>query len=214
MLKNRRLFCAALISTVMLSACGFKLRGTVLGQNLPFKSIYLDLPASSALGAELRRNIRGSGELKITDKAEDAEAILYVTNETREKIIQSLNSQGRVREYGLYYRVTITVRDSDKAELLSPTVITLKRDITYNEAIVLAKDAEEAMLYRDMQSDLVQQILRRIASIKPVVKADEEPAVSTTPAGASTGARGPAVSSGNVPGNAAKPAGANGAAAK
>jgi LPS-assembly lipoprotein len=188
MLKNRRLFCVALASTVMLSACGFKLRGSLLGENLPFKSIYLDFPPTSPLGAELRRNIRGSGELKITDKPEDAEAILNVTNETREKIILSLNSQGRVRQYGLNYRVTIHVRDNHNADLLPPTVIALKRDISYNEDQILAKDAEEAMMYRDMQSDLVQQILRRVAAIKPIVKADDDttgdakPAVST-PAG-------------------------------
>ncbi len=53
------------------------------------------------------------------------------------------------------------MRDSKNLELLSPTQITLKRDISYNEQFVLAKESEEALLYRDMQSDLVQQILRR-----------------------------------------------------
>ncbi|MNN27862.1 LPS-assembly lipoprotein LptE [compost metagenome] len=57
---------------------------------------------------------------------------------------------------------------------MAPTVITLKRDLSYNEAQVLAKEAEEAMLYRDMQSDLVQQILRRIAAIKTVDDATED----------------------------------------
>jgi LPS-assembly lipoprotein len=173
MLKNRRLFCALLISTVMLSACGFKLRGSVLGQNLPFKSIYLDVPANSALGSELRRNIRGSGELTITETPEEAEATLKVVSETRSKTILSLNSQGRVREYGLNYTVVIRVQDNKKADLLAPSTISLKRDISYNENQVLAKETEEGMLYRDMQSDAVQQILRRVAAIKPVVKADE-----------------------------------------
>jgi len=116
----------------------------------------------------LRRYIRGSGELEIKDNQKDAEATLDITNESREKIILSLNSQGRVREYALYYRVTIRVRDNKNVELLSPTQIVLKRDISYNENQVLAKEAEEAMLYRDMQTDLVQQILRRMAAIKPV----------------------------------------------
>jgi LPS-assembly lipoprotein len=208
MLKNRRLFCALLISTVVLSACGFKLRGSVLGENLPFKSIYLNLPATSSLGTELRRNIRGSGELKLVDKAEDAEAILDVTNETREKVIQSLNSQGRVREFGLYYRATIRVRDNKQAELLSPTVLTLRRDITYNEDIILAKESEEAMLYKDMQSDLVQQILRRLSAIKPVVKADDDATV--------TGAMSTAPSTTKVPAMStpSKPAPISGAATK
>lgn len=168
MLKNRRLLCIALASTVMLSACGFKLRGSILGANLPFKSIYLAVPETSTLGIELRRYIRGSGELEIKDNPKDAEAILDITNEIREKVILSLNSQGRVREYVLYYRVTIRVRDNKNVELLSPTQIILKRDISYNENQVLAKETEEAMLYRDMQTDLVQQILRRMAAIKPV----------------------------------------------
>ena len=182
MLKNRRLFCALLISTVMLSACGFKLRGSVLGQNIPFKSIYIDVPATSSLGTELRRNIRGSGELTITETPEEAEAILKVVSESRSKTILSLNSQGRVREYGLNYTVVIRVQDNHKADLLSPTSISLKRDISYNENQVLAKEAEEAMLYRDMQSDMVQQILRRVAAIKPVIKADDDASATPAPA--------------------------------
>lgn len=188
MLKNRRLFCALLISTVMLSACGFKLRGSVLGQNIPFKSIYIDVPATSALASDLRRNIRGSGELTITETPEEAEAILKVVSESRSKTILSLNSQGRVREYGLNYTVVIRVQDNHRADLLAPTPISLKRDISYNENQVLAKEAEEKMLYRDMQSDMVQQILRRIAAIKPVVKADDDTSAASsmsapTPAG-------------------------------
>jgi LPS-assembly lipoprotein len=184
MLKNRRLFCALLMSTVVLSACGFKLRGSVLGQNLPFKSIYLDVSAGSALGSELRRNIRGSGELTITETPEEAEATLKILRETRSKTILSLNSQGRVREYGLNYTVVISVLDNKNATLLAPSTISLKRDISYNENQVLAKETEEGTMYRDMQSDAVQQILRRVAAIKPVVKADDapvqvEPAMST-----------------------------------
>lgn len=173
MLKKRRLFCLALASTAMLSACGFRLRSSILGNNLPFKSIYLAVPETSTLGAELRRYIRGSGELEIKEVQAEAEATLDITSELRQKVILSLNAQGRVREYVLYYRVTIRVRDSQNVVLLAPTQIVLKRDISYNESQALAKEAEEAMLYRDMQSDLVQQILRRIAAIKPVEPASK-----------------------------------------
>lgn len=171
MQKHRRLLCLALGSTALLSACGFKLRGSLLGDDLQFKSIYINLPQTSTLGAALRRSIRGSGELQIKDRAEDAEATLDITSETQERTILSLNSQGRVREYALYYRVTMRVRDNKNAELLAPTQISLKRDLTYNENQVLAKEAEAVMLYKDMQADMVQQILRRLASIKPITTA-------------------------------------------
>lgn len=156
----------ALATTLLLSGCGFHLRGSVPTENLPFKSIYLAFPETSTLGNELRRNIRGGGEITVTKTAAEAEAILDVLSETREKVILSLNSQGRVREYALYYRVTVRVKDNKNVELLPPTPIVLKRDISFNESQVLAKESEEALLYRDMQSDLVQQILRRILAIK------------------------------------------------
>lgn len=166
MLKNRRLLCLALGSTSLLTACGFKLRGSLFGDSLPFKTLYLDIPQNSPLGVELRRNIRGSGEVTLTEHREDAEAILDIVEERREKIILSLNSQGRVRAYALNYNITVRVRDAKNAPLMPPTLISLKRDMTYNENLVLAKEAEEVMMYKDMQSDAAQQILRRIASIQ------------------------------------------------
>ena len=39
----------------------------------------------------------------------------------------------------------------------------LTRDISFNDQ-VLAKEAEEVLLYRDMQTDMVQQIVRRLSA--------------------------------------------------
>jgi LPS-assembly lipoprotein len=50
--------------------------------------------------------------------------------------------------------------------LIVPDTIVQLRDISYNESYALAKETEEAQLYRDMQSDVVQQILRRLAAVK------------------------------------------------
>ena len=149
----------------LLGACGFQLRGSSQTA-LPFKTIYLGFAENSPLGTELRRYIRAGGGTTVVKTQQEAEAILDVLSETREKAILSLNSQGRVREYSLYYKFNFRVRNKDGKLFLAPTNITLKRDISFNEALVLSKEAEEASLYRDMQSDLVQQILRRLAALK------------------------------------------------
>lgn len=154
---------AAIALLALLSACGFALRGAVA---LPFHSIYIGLPDSSPLGGELRRQIRANGQTQIVAEAKDAEVMLEVLGETRDKQILSLNSQGRVREYNLNYNFRFRVRNAVGKEFLAPVDIALKRNITFNEAQVLAKEAEEALLYRDMQSDLVQQIMRRLAVVK------------------------------------------------
>jgi LPS-assembly lipoprotein len=158
---------AALLLALLLSACGFKLRGTDGSYNMPFHSIYLAFPDTSALGTELKRNLRAGDGIVIADKPEQAEAQFDVVSESRGKSIQSLNSQGRVREYLLTYTLVFKVRDAKGQPLLAPTEITLRRNLAFNEQQVLAKESEEALLYRDMQSDLVQQIMRRLAAIKP-----------------------------------------------
>ncbi|HZV67738.1 MAG TPA: LPS assembly lipoprotein LptE, partial [Telluria sp.] len=65
------------------------------------------------------------------------------------------------------YTLVFHVLDAKGGELLGRTEISLKRSLSFNETEVLAKESEETLLYRDMQTDLVQQILRRLAAIKP-----------------------------------------------
>jgi LPS-assembly lipoprotein len=157
---------AALFLAALLASCGFKLRGSGDQYNMPFHSIYLAFPDTSPLGIELKRNLRALGAEIETDPAK-SEALFDVLSESRGKSILSLNSLGRVREYLLTYTLVFRVRDASGKELLGPTEITLKRNLAFSEQQVLAKESEEALLYRDMQSDLVQQILRRLAAVKP-----------------------------------------------
>ena len=41
----------------------------------------------------------------------------------------------------------------------------VSRDLSYSETAALAKQHEEAELFREMQSDIVAQVLRRLAAI-------------------------------------------------
>jgi len=158
----------AVLLVAMLAGCGFKLRGSDGQYNVPFQSIWLSFNEASPLGTELKRNLRAGDNVRIEPDASKAEALFDVISESRGKSILSLNSQGRVREYLLTYTLVFRVRDAKGAELLGATAISLKRSLTFNESQVLAKESEEALLYRDMQSDLVQQILRRLVAIKPL----------------------------------------------
>lgn len=162
-----RMLAAILVATT-LAACGFQLRGSGDRYDMPFESIYLAFPETSPLGTELRRNLRAIDSLRVVEDASKAGALFDVLSESRGKSILSLNSLGRVREYSLSYTLVFRVRDADNKVLLPPTEITLRRNIAFDESQVLANEAEEQMLYRDMQADLVQQILRRLAAIKPV----------------------------------------------
>jgi len=175
----------ALCLVLSLSACGFHLRGSNGSFMLPFATMNIDLPDSSPLAIDLKRYIRAIGSTEIVDTRQAADATLEVVadpEKTRTKTILSLNSNGRVREYQLGYSIQFRVVDKAGNQLLGPTNIGLTRPITFNESQVLAKETEEAALYRDMRNDLVQQIMRRLAAIKPVLPAmSVAPVVPVTP---------------------------------
>lgn len=160
-----RVAVAALLAA-SLSACGFQLRGSNGSYTIPFHSMYIGFPDNSQLGTELKRNLRATDQVVIADKPENAEAQFVVLGENRGKSILSLNSLGRAREYLLTYTLSYTVRDPKGVELIPATEISLRRNMAFDETQVLAKEAEEALLYRDMQADLVQQIIRRLAAAK------------------------------------------------
>ena len=153
----------ALALALALSACGFKLRGQ---QTFPFETI--NVPSVTPLGIELQRNIAAASDrTKVVPSVTEADAVLSVLTEQQEKWILSLNTQGRVTEYQLRYRVVFRVANPKGGDYIAPTSVVLTRDITYNDQ-VLAKETEEAQLYREMRSDMVQQIMRRLAAAKPL----------------------------------------------
>jgi LPS-assembly lipoprotein len=144
-----------------LSGCGFHLRGQA---TLPFDTLYV--PGSSPLVVELKRNVAAGTHSKLVDSEKDAKAILGFTHEVREKVILSFNTSGFVREYQLRYRVGFRLYDLKGRNYLPPNEIQLTRDVSFNEGQVLAKESEDALLYLDMQSDMVQQIIRRLVAAR------------------------------------------------
>jgi LPS-assembly lipoprotein len=159
--RTRRRLVFALGASAVLGACGFQLRGSA---QLPFSSLHVVGAGNTPFGQELRRALR-SNNVRLEDAPGQAEATLQVLSEIRERLILSLGGQGRVREYSLLYRLAYQV--TGKAGVITPpTEILLKRDISFNDNEALAKESEEAMLYRDMQTDAVQQLIRRLQATR------------------------------------------------
>ncbi|HEX4597784.1 MAG TPA: LPS assembly lipoprotein LptE [Burkholderiaceae bacterium] len=159
-----RCIVAGLALALLLSGCGFQLRGE---QKLPFDTIFLNTPPNSALGATLSRQIRSGTETRTVAQASEATAVLEILGEARDKDILTLNAQGRAVEYKLIYRLRFRLHDGKGREYIGPTELRAQRDISINDSQVLSKESEETLLYRDMQTDLVQQLLRRIAAVRP-----------------------------------------------
>jgi len=159
----------ALLFTLLLASCGFQLRGAA---NLPFDTLYVQAPASSQFANQFRRIVTSGSTTRVIDNAKTAEATLVLISERREKNILSLSGGGRVSEFQLRYLMSYRMIDRNAVEIIPVTEIALKRDLSYSDTEALGKEAEEALLYRDMQNDALQQLLRRLQLTK----------LSTTPA--------------------------------
>ncbi|AWI80039.1 MAG: hypothetical protein CVU19_14290 [Betaproteobacteria bacterium HGW-Betaproteobacteria-13] len=154
---------AALAASAMLAGCGFHLRGP---QPLAFSTLHVSVSEFSDLGSAIRRKVENSGTTTVTENAGKAEARLQILANERGREILSLTSSGTVREYQLTQRIRFRLIDNKNVELIPPTNISGQREYTFDDEEVLGKEQEEALLYRDMQADLVQQIMRRLAAYR------------------------------------------------
>ncbi len=150
------------LALLALAGCGFQLRGNVV---IPFQDIFVTAPAGSPIAGDLGRKLV-QAQIKIAPAAAKADGQFTIVEENRDKIILSLSGAGRVREFQLKLRVVYQLTDTKGVVLIPRTEVNLTRIMSYDDAFVLAKQQEEALLYKDMENDVVQQILRRLANVK------------------------------------------------
>lgn len=156
---------SALTAGAALSACGFKLRGY---QAFAFTRIAIMPNPGGDVARDLRRSFGAVVQVLAPDEPlTQAQLVLNVSNEQRERVVVGINASGQVRELQLRMRVRLHLTTTKGKEIIVGDEISQQRDISYYETAALAKEAEEALLYRDMQSDIVQQILRRLAAVRP-----------------------------------------------
>lgn len=161
----RLLLLSALLA---LSACGYHLRGSAPQDvQFPFHSLYLKASGEAPFVADLRRSLLAQG-IVLADNPAQAELTLEVVSEQSSKHILSLSGSGRVREYELRYRIVLRAHDAQNIDWLSAGEVQLTRLLTFDDEQLLAKEQEEAQLYKDMRADAVAQTLRRLGRARPV----------------------------------------------
>jgi LPS-assembly lipoprotein len=152
-----------LLLVVSLTACGFHLRGEA---HYAFDTLFLNSPASQPLTIELRRSLAGIGTAQLVPAPDKAQVILDIASVENNKQILSLSGGGKVAEFLLTKRVLFRVRDAAGNDWLPTSEVLVRRSYTYNDTEALAKEAQEQRLWREMQDDAVQQIVRRLQSAK------------------------------------------------
>jgi len=155
-----------LMLCMLLSACGFHLRG----QNdfdLPFETLYVKAANENGLFINELKSAIQANNVQLINTPEQAKLTLHIVSEVTGKDILSLSVAGTVLEYRLKYTISMRAFDQKQQEWLAPQEITLHRDYSYDSTQILAKQQEEAQLYQDMRSDAVKQVMRRLNHAHP-----------------------------------------------
>jgi LPS-assembly lipoprotein len=147
--------------TALLHGCGYQLRGEA---QLPFTKAHVQASDASVLAPLLRQTLADQG--KLAAQAHDAPVRIRIMGEQRQKDILSLSGGGKVREYRLIYKVTLRVTDPGGSEMIAPIELEQVREFTYDDALVLAKEIEEASLRQAMEQETLRQALRRLSYVK------------------------------------------------
>jgi LPS-assembly lipoprotein len=165
------------LGSAVLASCGFKLRAA---QPMAFTSIAITPENSAGVAGDLARYFGNMKRPAVTPKGQTPpEVILDILQELRQKTVVGVNASGLVREFQLRLQLRFRLRTPGGEELLAPTQLEQTRDISFNESVVLAKESEEALLYRDMQADILQQVLRRLAAVKSIPVPAPTPPLTT-----------------------------------
>ena len=154
---------ASIAFAFALGGCGFHLRGEA---TYAFSSIYVNAPGAPLLAAEMKRALDATGSAKSVDDAKQAQVILDIPLVADDKEVLSISGAGAVEEYALIKRVSFSLHDPLGNDWLPPGEIQLRRSYTFNESQVLARGTQEERLLKEMQTDAVQQLIRRLQAAK------------------------------------------------
>ena len=154
-------FCFISLIIVGLTACGFHLRGP---GDIPFESIFIS-GNTLIISKDLKKSLKAS-DIKLLPSAEGAELQLELIGEENEKRILSLAGTGTVNEYELFYRVHYRTKLLGQATWSQVNTIESRRDYTFDNANLLAKNTEELKLNQGMEKDVTIGVMRRLSALK------------------------------------------------
>ena len=146
----------------VLAGCGFQLRQP---PRLAFATIALvGFAPRSPLADEFRRQL--TQQVRVLDTPDKAQVVLHALIDVRERSVVASTSAAQVREMQLRLKFHFRAHTPAGRELIPKVELLLARDLSYSESAALAKEAEDADLFREMQADVVGQVLRRLAAVQ------------------------------------------------
>jgi LPS-assembly lipoprotein len=152
------LVCASVLA---LSACGFQMRGEA---KLPagMQRVYVQTSDPfSPLKHDLEAALTRSGA-KIENHAGDGIADITITALSLAPVVRSVGSNAFVNEFSMVYHLELAIAGADGKTLVPKEVIEHRRDFTFDQTQAIGTSAEQDVIKKEMERDMVQAVLRKI----------------------------------------------------
>ena len=151
-------------AVLMLSACGFQLRGEAkLSADLQRVHVAVS-DAFSPLKRDIEAALARSGA---TVESASGEHIAEITLAavSLAPVVRSVGANATVNEFSMVYHVELGIRGSDGKTLLTPQVIEHSRAYTFDQTQAIGSNAEQDEIKKGMERDMVQAIMFKIGSL-------------------------------------------------
>lgn len=147
---------------LLAAGCGFQLRTYDLGTSV--ESFYVKDASNNPLASPLRRALRQAG-VDESSSASDAEVVVVLLNAQRGRRSVSVTGQARAAEYEITLGVQYRVLDGQGQELIAPRWVRGTRVFRVDRDNIVGTSEEQALLEREIQNDLIQQIVRALNTV-------------------------------------------------
>ncbi|MEZ5463196.1 LPS assembly lipoprotein LptE [Dokdonella sp.] len=155
---------AVVLLALALAACGFHLREEVVLPSSMQRLAIEGADALSPLGRDLRKALVRAGAVVVEDGSGKPTVVRIGTNRFRTDVL-TVGGNARANEYTLRYQVELDVVSADGASLLPRQSIELTRIFTFDATQAIGIAAEQDVLTKELQREMVQSIMRRLEVI-------------------------------------------------
>jgi len=162
-IRRQLLYLLVVLVAVTQSGCGFHLRGsealppemavTYIQSANPFSTLVDDFAAA----------LRARGA-KVTERLEEATAVLRIQENDKERDVLSVNTSGKVLEYELRQTIQFSVATAENLPIVESQTVSMSRAYLYKSTDVLGSEREKDAVPRTLQQNLINMAMLRIAS--------------------------------------------------
>ena len=150
---------------LVLSACGFHLRGNIpLSDSI--KNMYLNAPEGT-FKQELERGLTRQGAVLSASK-EAADVVLTITKVDSDRTVGTLDERGKANSFNLLLKVNYNLKTSDNKIIRKLTKLVEVRRYDFDPQFVVETELEEVELLESMEEEIVLRIVRQLAVITEI----------------------------------------------